>query len=52
MSRNKLYRMYWILYRTTFGELWQPAKKRYGNYYSRGKNNRFRKADTKLLTRE
>ncbi len=43
MKKNKLYRMYWVFYRTTFGDLWHPAKPRYGNYYGRGYSNRWRK---------
>lgn len=49
--RNKLYKMYWVLLNTSFGDIWQPAKPKYGNYFLRGRNNRFRKADTKILTR-
>jgi hypothetical protein len=40
--------MYWIVYQTTFGTLHQPVKPKYGNYYHRGYNNRFRKVLSKL----
>lgn len=40
---NRLLRMYWITYETTFGTLEQPVKPKYGNYYGRGRNSRYRK---------
>lgn len=44
MNHNRLYKMYWVFYPlTTFGSIWQPAKPKYGNYYNRGYNSRFRK---------
>lgn len=38
-----LNRLTWIIYQTTFGELWQPVKPKYGNYRGRGYTSRFRK---------
>lgn len=41
--KNKLYKMYWIRYETTFGIIWNPVKQKYGNYFDRGHNSRVRK---------